>query len=147
MLREAVAMARAGGLGVSLGRASEERRQIPFGVVRQLLEPALAAHDAASREALFSGAAGLARTLVDPGAIAPAANAGSPPDRFAQLQASTGSSWAWRTPVRCCSRSTTSSGSTARRSSGWASSPAGSRGARPAAAERPPARPRGRGGS
>ncbi len=85
LLREAVAMARAGGLGVSLGRASEEERQIPFGVVRQLLEPALAAHDAASREALFSGAAGLARTLVDPGAIAPAADAGSPPDRFAQL--------------------------------------------------------------
>src|SRR5947208_11896688 len=50
----------AGDLHVLQARASELERDIPFGVVRQLLEPAVAEADPAEREALICGAPTLA---------------------------------------------------------------------------------------
>jgi DNA-binding CsgD family transcriptional regulator len=60
-------------------RPSELELDYPFGVVRQLFEPALARLD--DCEPLFAGAAGLARPLVDPGAVATARGE----ERFAVL--------------------------------------------------------------
>jgi len=58
--------ASAAGMLALRARASELESGFPFGVVRQLFEPALARIDDA--EALFAGAAGLARHIVDAGA-------------------------------------------------------------------------------
>jgi len=85
LVREALAMGRAGGLAPFLARASDEERQVPFGVVRQLLEPALAARDDATRDSLFAGAAELARPLVDRRAAPVAKLPGPAVDRFALL--------------------------------------------------------------
>lgn len=52
-------------LSVLYGRGSELERDFPFGVARQLLEPALAAVDDEMRAALFSGAARHAQPLFD----------------------------------------------------------------------------------
>jgi DNA-binding NarL/FixJ family response regulator len=60
-------------------RASELELDYPFGVVRQLFEPALAQLE--DPEPVFAGAAGLARHLVDPAAV-PAVGT---EDRFAVL--------------------------------------------------------------
>jgi DNA-binding NarL/FixJ family response regulator len=60
-------------------RPSELELDYPFGVVRQLFEPALAQID--DRETLFAGAGGLARHLVDPAAATRAQGE----DRFAVL--------------------------------------------------------------
>ena len=51
------------GLTALRARGTDLERDFPFGVVRQLLEPQLAALSAAEREALFTGAAALARPL------------------------------------------------------------------------------------
>ena len=62
------------GMAVGAARGAERERDFPFGLVRQLLEPALAAADEAERAKLLSGAAGLAAGVlgageaVDPGA-------------------------------------------------------------------------------
>jgi tetratricopeptide (TPR) repeat protein len=45
-------------------RGGELERELPFGIVRQLLEPAVVAFDAEEREALLAGAAALARPVL-----------------------------------------------------------------------------------
>lgn len=62
------------GMAVGAARGAEREREFPFGLVRRLLEPSLAAADEAERAKLLSGAAGLAAGVlgageaVDPGA-------------------------------------------------------------------------------
>jgi predicted ATPase len=56
---------------VLAARGGELERELPFGVVRQLLEPVVAGSSAAERELLLAGAAALARPVLfstDPGA-------------------------------------------------------------------------------
>jgi DNA-binding CsgD family transcriptional regulator len=56
---------------VLTGRGGELERELPFGIVRQLLEPVVIACDAEEREALLAGAAALAKPVLfaaDPGA-------------------------------------------------------------------------------
>jgi DNA-binding CsgD family transcriptional regulator len=66
-LMEAVASeARAGGACVLSARAAELERDLPFGVVRQLLEPVLAAAAPEEREALLAGSAALATPALEP---------------------------------------------------------------------------------
>src|SRR6201996_1570969 len=50
------------GISVLAARGSELEREFPFGVIRQLFEPALARTD---REAAFAGAAAAARTVFE----------------------------------------------------------------------------------
>ncbi len=57
LLRAAVASARRSGLDVLRSRGGEMERDQPFGLIRQLLEPALLRLDPAARAALSSGAA------------------------------------------------------------------------------------------
>ena len=85
LLREIAARADARALTVLTGRGSELERGFAFGVLRQALEPALAALDAPIREALFQGPAAAARAVVaapapveGPAAEAPAAVAQDP---------------------------------------------------------------------
>jgi DNA-binding CsgD family transcriptional regulator/tetratricopeptide (TPR) repeat protein len=61
-------------------RGGELERELPFGVVRQLLEPVVVASDAEEREALWAGAAALARPVL----LAPDPDAGTEPS-FAAL--------------------------------------------------------------
>ena len=51
-------------LRVLSARGGELEREFPFGIVRQLLEPAIAASDAGEREALLGGAAALAKPVL-----------------------------------------------------------------------------------
>jgi DNA-binding CsgD family transcriptional regulator len=51
-------------LRVLSARGGEMERELPFGIVRQLLEPAVAACDENEREALLAGAATLARPVL-----------------------------------------------------------------------------------
>jgi DNA-binding CsgD family transcriptional regulator/Flp pilus assembly protein TadD len=51
-------------LRVVSARGGELERELPFGVVRQLLEPVVTASDAEEREALFAGAAELAKPVL-----------------------------------------------------------------------------------
>jgi DNA-binding CsgD family transcriptional regulator len=55
-------------LRVLSARGGELERELPFGIVRQLLEPVVVAYDAEEREALLAGAAALAKPVfaVDP---------------------------------------------------------------------------------
>ena len=53
-----------GALQVLSARGGELERDLPFGIVRQLLEPALAASDVEAREALLAGAAALAKPVL-----------------------------------------------------------------------------------
>jgi DNA-binding CsgD family transcriptional regulator len=55
-------------LHVLSARGGELERELPFGIVRQLLEPVVVAYDAEEREALLAGAAALAKPVfaVDP---------------------------------------------------------------------------------
>jgi DNA-binding CsgD family transcriptional regulator len=56
-------------LRVLSARGGELERDLPFGIVRQLLEPVVGAYDAEEREALLAGAAALSRPVlfaVDP---------------------------------------------------------------------------------
>src|SRR5215217_2667092 len=66
LLREARRRADAEGMRVLAARATELERDFPFGVVRQLFEPALAAADEAARVELFDGPAVAARALFEP---------------------------------------------------------------------------------
>jgi DNA-binding NarL/FixJ family response regulator len=70
LLDTAREQAAARGMLALRARASELEAGYPFGVVRQLLEPALARIE--PDEALFAGAAGLARHIVDANAAPPA---------------------------------------------------------------------------
>src|SRR5215213_8612769 len=54
----------AAGMRVLHARATELERDFPFALARQLFEPALAGLDESSREALFEGAAGAARSAL-----------------------------------------------------------------------------------
>jgi DNA-binding CsgD family transcriptional regulator len=75
---------RAAGMQVLSARATELERDFPFALARQLFEPALAALAAPVREALFEGAAGAARSVVErPGAGAPPVE--PTPDAFSVL--------------------------------------------------------------
>lgn len=65
LLEAAAALARTGGARVLTARASELERELPFGVVRQLLEPVLANESPDEREALLSGAAALAMPALE----------------------------------------------------------------------------------
>jgi len=55
-------------LRILSARGGELERELPFGIVRQLLEPVVVAYDAEEREALLAGAAALAKPVfaVDP---------------------------------------------------------------------------------
>jgi DNA-binding NarL/FixJ family response regulator len=64
LLESARAKAGARGMAVLAARASELDREFPFGVVRQLYEPLIAAAGDARRERLMAGAAGLAAPLL-----------------------------------------------------------------------------------
>ncbi len=69
---------RAADMQVLSARATELERDFPFALARQLFEPALATLAAPTREALFEGAAGAARSVVEPpGPGAPPAGGGS----------------------------------------------------------------------
>lgn len=72
--------AAAAGMRALRARATELETGFPFGVVRQLFEPALARIEPG--EALFAGAAGIARHIVDPTAPPPA---NPVQDRFAVM--------------------------------------------------------------
>jgi DNA-binding CsgD family transcriptional regulator len=56
--------AAAAGARVLSARGGELERELPFGIVRQLLEPPVAACDAKEREALLAGAAALAKPVL-----------------------------------------------------------------------------------
>ena len=59
----------ADGFRVVSARGGELERELPFGIVRQLLEPVLARADATERETLLGGAAALAEPVLSgPGA-------------------------------------------------------------------------------
>jgi DNA-binding CsgD family transcriptional regulator len=64
LLRELRASAADAGLAVLAARSGELECEFAFGVVRQLLEPAIARFDDAEREVVLSGAAGLARPVL-----------------------------------------------------------------------------------
>src|SRR5579875_3447867 len=64
LLRRAHGLARQDAMAILAGRGRELEREFPFGVARQLFEPALRSADAARRDALLDGAAQLARPLV-----------------------------------------------------------------------------------
>ncbi len=66
LLQAAAEQARERGLNSLSARGTELERDFPFGVVRQLLEPALALIDGKQRERAFAGAAALARALFEP---------------------------------------------------------------------------------
>jgi DNA-binding SARP family transcriptional activator/DNA-binding CsgD family transcriptional regulator len=66
LLEEARERARATGLTVLTASGGELERDFGFGIVRQLLEPALARASAGVRDELFAGAAGLAEPLFAP---------------------------------------------------------------------------------
>jgi DNA-binding CsgD family transcriptional regulator len=51
-------------LRVLSARGGELERDLPFGIVRQLLEPVVVASDTEEREALLAGAAGLAKSVL-----------------------------------------------------------------------------------
>ena len=70
------------GMRVLAARATELERDFPFALVRQLLEPPLAALDDAERAALFDGAAGAARSAIG---LADGGPPESPSDTFAVL--------------------------------------------------------------
>jgi DNA-binding CsgD family transcriptional regulator len=74
VLDVACARGRERGFAVLHGVAGEFERELGFGVVRQLFEPALRGLRAAEQRALLAGAAGLARPLLlpSPGAVAAA---------------------------------------------------------------------------
>ncbi|MEU6058283.1 AAA family ATPase [Streptomyces sp. NPDC047097] len=65
LLEEARALARAGGARTLTAYGSEMERDFAFGLVRQLLEPALVSAPAELRADWFSGAARAARPVVD----------------------------------------------------------------------------------
>jgi DNA-binding CsgD family transcriptional regulator/tetratricopeptide (TPR) repeat protein len=64
LLSEAVALGRSAEMCTLRAGGSEPEREFAFGVVLQLFEPTLAG-DSADREALFAGAAGLARPVFE----------------------------------------------------------------------------------
>jgi DNA-binding CsgD family transcriptional regulator len=64
LLSEARDKARAAGFAVLAARGSDLERELPFGVVRQLFEPALM--DPAARERRLSGSAGAAARVFEP---------------------------------------------------------------------------------
>jgi DNA-binding CsgD family transcriptional regulator len=66
LLRATLDLARTVGLRTALARASEFERAFPFGVVRQLLEPAVAEVPADERGELFAGAAAIAAETLGP---------------------------------------------------------------------------------
>jgi ATP/maltotriose-dependent transcriptional regulator MalT len=79
LLDETAALARDGGAGVLSARGSELERALPFGVMRQLLEPVLVAASGGERARLLEGAAALAEPALTPRGEAP------PADTFAIL--------------------------------------------------------------
>jgi DNA-binding CsgD family transcriptional regulator len=75
LLEEARSVAGGMGLDVLHARGGELERDFGFGVVRQLLEPRVAAAEESERAELLAGAAGLAEAVIAPhaAALAPAA--------------------------------------------------------------------------
>lgn len=65
LVEEAGGRGSAIGIDVLLARGGEFEQQLPFGVVRQLFEARISAELPATREALFEGAAELARPVFD----------------------------------------------------------------------------------
>jgi DNA-binding CsgD family transcriptional regulator len=65
LMHAVAAEARAGGARVLSARAGELERELPFGVMRQLLEPVLAAAAPGERDALLAGAAALATPALE----------------------------------------------------------------------------------
>jgi predicted ATPase len=66
LLAAARALAADAGFETLWGRGGEFEHEFPYGVARQLFEPVLGRLDAAERDELLSGAAGLAGPLFDP---------------------------------------------------------------------------------
>ena len=66
LLAAAVELARMERIEVLAARGGELERDLPYGVVRQLFEPALARTTASRRELLLAGAAGLALPAISP---------------------------------------------------------------------------------
>lgn len=63
LLDEAAELARASGAGALRARGGAVERDLPWGLVRQLFDPALAELDQSDRDGLFGGAGGLARSV------------------------------------------------------------------------------------
>jgi DNA-binding NarL/FixJ family response regulator len=72
-------------LRVLAARATELETHIAFGVVRQLLDPVVLAIPEGEREALFTGAARLARTVISSGEIATGGDASDGADRYSKI--------------------------------------------------------------
>lgn len=83
LLAEGAARARRRGVEVASGRARVDEGAYPFSLALQVFESRLAAADAAARDALLSGAAGLARSLFAGTVVATA-----PPEDDARLTGS-----------------------------------------------------------
>jgi predicted ATPase len=66
VLRLAHSMAASDRVKALQGKGGELEREFPFGVARQLFEPAVVRATPAQREQLFTGAAGRARPVLDP---------------------------------------------------------------------------------
>lgn len=71
LLRAACEQAQGDGLRVLRARGAELEREFPYGLARQLCEPALAAADPETREALFAGTASAVRPLLLAGETLP----------------------------------------------------------------------------
>ena len=81
LLGAARELARQGGMRVLGARAGELESGVPFGVVRQLLEPEVAGASPERRDSMLSGAAALAVSIFDPASP----SAGGADDAFPQL--------------------------------------------------------------
>ena len=116
LLAAAVELARMERIEVLAARGGELERDLPYGVVRQLFEPALARTTASRRELLLAGAAGLALPAISP--VDPRPQRATLPAPC--CTAFTGWRRTWPRSARCCWCSTTPTGWTRRR---FASSP------------------------
>ena len=124
LLAELRAAAEEDGARVLSARGSELEREFPFGVVRQLFEPALS--DEATRERWLAGAAASAEPVF--GAAVPDAPAAATDASLRRPPRPLLAHRERRRPTgRCSCRSTTSTGATAHRSASSPTSPAGSR--------------------
>ncbi len=85
LVRRALRDAQTSGIAVAAGRGSELEREFAFGVVRQLLEPVLAAASTQERAEMLAGAAALAEPLFGPELLAEGEGRRPPDQSFSML--------------------------------------------------------------